>query len=446
MGCVLRGELPEKPVAPVIGYGGAAYGGKTDGLLGLAIAAAFAYPGVNIGFARRTFPELNMLGGAIKRSQEILAGVTAYNISEHVHVFPSGSKLQFIYAQNEADVLKYKSSQYDILLIDEATTFTWYMVDYLMTRNRATISGIQPFTVMTTNPGDVGHAWYMQVFDTVAAYGAHMQVKQVENPNGKTSATYFIPAFLTDNTIGLRRDPGYGDRLAERDPETARALLAGDWTVFAGQAFPQWRHDRHVRPWHDLPDDWPTWRSFDYGWTHPYYTYWWKKNPANGRHYLTRELHGSKMTDPEIAEAIKTATLPRERILFTFASPDMWRAQRADHIVTTAPDTFARAGIILTRADDHRINGKQKFNTLLAPLEDGEPGLVVFDTCPDFIKLMPSLVRDPKNPEDVLKVDGDDPYDAARYGLTNMAAPRKPDHRPEGPGEQTRKAMREVFA
>jgi len=37
------------PVAQTIGYGGAAYGGKTDADLGVALAAALAYPGCKIG-------------------------------------------------------------------------------------------------------------------------------------------------------------------------------------------------------------------------------------------------------------------------------------------------------------------------------------------------------------------------------------------------------------
>jgi hypothetical protein len=33
------------------------------------------------------------------------------------------------------------------------------------------------------------------------------------------------------------------------------------------------------------------------------------------------------------------------------------------------------------------------------------------------------LTRDPDNPEDVLKVDGDDPADSARYGLKSKLQP-----------------------
>lgn len=421
LGDCMRGVGGPKPaVASLIGYGGAAYGGKTDADLGLATVAAFAYPGCNIAFFRRTFPELNNVGGAIKRSLEILSGVAQYNVAEHVWFFPNGSRLQFAFAQNEKDVLKYKSSQFDILIVDEATSFTWYMVDYLITRNRATVNGIQPFCVMTTNPGDVGHSWYMQLFDTVQAHGPHNKVKVVENPNGKRARVFFIPAFIADNKIGVKRDPEYSDRLAQRDPETARALLLGDWTVFAGQAFPQWRYDKHVIPWFDIPRSWVRWRSLDYGWDHPTVVHWWTQDPETGRKYIYREISVRQMTDPQIAEAIKTATLPDERILFTFASPDMWRAQRADNLITTAPDTFMRAGIILTKADDNRVSGRRKFNQVLAPLADGLPGLQVFDHCTELIRCMPTLVKSRLNPEDVEKVDGDDAYDAARYGLTNM--------------------------
>jgi hypothetical protein len=50
----------------------------------------------------------------------------------------------------------------------------------------------------------------------------------------------------------------------------------------------------------------------------------------------------------------------------------------------------------------------------------------ISEECPRLIECLPSLVRSPKNTEDVLKVDysvnqiGDDAYDAARYGLAYM--------------------------
>lgn len=417
----IRGTGGAKPaVADLIGYGGAAYGGKTDANLGMAIVAAFAWSGVKIAFFRRTFPELSGVGGAINRSHELLSNIAQYKGDDHAWVFPNGSVLQFFHCQYEVDVYKYKSLQFDILIIDEATSFTWWIVDYLLTRNRATIPGIKPFAVMTTNPGDVGHSWYMQVFDTINSLGGHRQTKITENPNGKRQSVYFIPAFLEDNGIGLKRDPDYESRLLARDPAIARALRYGDWTVFSGQAFPDWRYDRHVQPYRELPNYYPRWRSLDYGFTHPMVCYWWAIDPDTGRQYVYRELHQAKLTDRQQARLVREMTLANEIINMTYASPDMWSHKNTNDIVTTTADEYKAEGIILTKADNDRLNGKRKIHRALANLPDGEPGVVIFDTCPELIKLMPMLTRSKDNPEDVEKVDGDDPYDAFRYGFTRM--------------------------
>jgi len=52
---------------------------------------------------------------------------------------------------------------------------------------------------------------------------------------------------------------------------------------------------------------------------------------------------------------------------------------------------------------------------------------LVSDACPKLIECLPTLIRDPDDAENVLKVDyaagdtiGDDPADSARYGLQYM--------------------------
>ena len=57
----------------------------------------------------------------------------------------------------------------------------------------------------------------------------------------------------------------------------------------------------------------------------------------------------------------------------------------------------------------------------------------ISEDCPKLTECLPTLVRDPKNTEDVLKIDysenyvGDDPADSARMGLQYMlGAARKP--------------------
>ena len=93
-------------------------------------------------------------------------------------------------------------------------------------------------------------------------------------------------------------------------------------------------------------------------------------------------------------------------------------------------DEFKAKGIILTRADNDRVNGVRKIDRLLFDGPDGLPMIQVFEEYYDVFRCMETLVREDamkgKNPEDVKKVDGDDAFDMLKYGLTNInQTPRK---------------------
>ena len=54
----------------------------------------------------------------------------------------------------------------------------------------------------------------------------------------------------------------------------------------------------------------------------------------------------------------------------------------------------------------------------------------VFEPYYEIFECMETLVREDaagQEPEDVKKVDGDDPFDMLKYGLTNMKQPTKPN-------------------
>lgn len=310
-----------------------------------------------------------------------------------------------------------------MLLIDEATSFTWPIIDYLLTRNRKTVDHIdfRPFAVFVTNPGNVGHAWYAALFDLIEQkQGPHEQVKKIKNMNGAMSEIYFIPAFIPDNAIGVARDPDYESRLDQRDPIIARALKKGDWTVFSGQAFSTWLRDRIACKPFELPPTWPKWRAVDYGFSHAFSAGWLTRDVDNERIYVYRAVLQSGMTDTRQAVYIRDATTPEELITATYASPDMWAKKNVKNVVTTTADEYRDEGVLLTRADNDRLGGKRKIDRLLIDLVDGRPGIQIFEPYYQLFSCMTALVRDPHDPEDVLKVDGDDAYDMLRYGLTNV--------------------------
>jgi len=422
------GERRE-PVASLIGLGGAAFGGKTYGILALAATLAEVWPGVQIAFFRRTYPELDGPGAAIQTAYEMFGGKAKASDGGKEWTWENGSAFYFRHCQNEKDVYSYQSQQIDVLLPDEATHFTWFIVDYLLTRNRASgnvkVPGFRPFAVMPTNPGNVGHAWYSQVFDVNEKHGPHETVKQTVNPNDKTSTVYFIPAYLEDNKIGVANDPEYEARLMQRDPEIANALRRGVWTIFAGQMFPTWSRERVACKSFEIPDHWPKWRALDYGFVHPFAAGWATRNPQTGRIYVYRAVKKSELTDVAQARLIRDMTPQGELVTATYASPDMWARKTKKNVIFTAVDEYKSEGVILTQADNDRKRGVAKLHGLLEEMLDGYPGIQVFEEYFDVFKCMTTLVRDKDNPEDVEKVDGDDAYDMLRYLLTNYNLPAK---------------------
>lgn len=434
--------------AGIVGYGGAAYGGKSYGKLLLAKVAAELWPGAQIAYFRRTYSQLDGPGASIPKSYEVFSDVAEAREGGKEWHWENGSDFYFRHCQNESDVYNYQSQQIDILLVDEATQFTWIIIDYLLTRNRASGDihevGFVPFAVLSSNPGNVGHVYYSQIFDVFEKQGPHERAKSVQNPNGKYSRTYFVPAFLEDNEIGVAQDPGYEDRLKEREPGLYRALRKGDWTLFEGQAFSNWIKEKIACVPFDVSDDehryWPKWRAVDYGITHPFICGWFTMNPATKREYVYRAIMKDGLSDTEQAVLIKEMTPPEELITATYAGHDFWaKRDRSKGKITDSATEYKDQGVPLTRADIDRESGKRKVDRLLVEQLDGRPNIQIFEPFYYIFAGISTLVRAKSGREDVEKVEGDDPYDMIRYGQTNM---KQPEGKPQ---QQTRHPMAGVF-
>ena len=105
-----------------------------------------------------------------------------------------------------------------------------------------------------------------------------------------------------------------------------------------------------------------------------------------------------------------------EKIEEIFLSPDAF-AQRTSEasIAEQLGDVLQQNGLPRpTPADDDRIGGWQLMYQLLE-----RDAWVVTENCTKLMECLPNLVRDERRVEDVRKVEGDDPADAARYGLVS---------------------------
>lgn len=310
--------------------------------------------------------------------------------------------------RNLDDPEKYQSAEFAAIGVDELTKND--ETTYHTLRGSMRWPGVNHTVFMgATNPGGVGHLWVKRRW-----------IDRDFPPNEKPLADQFIfiKALPSDNPY---LDETYWAELNSLPDNLRRAWVHGDWDVFAGQAFTSWRQDRHTCEPFAIPEHWPITRAIDWGYAKPFCCLWLAKNPDNGRRWVIREAYSLGLTDRAQARLIQEMSL--EHVLVSFADPSMWSPKSVREIVTSAADEYAAEGVSLLRADNDRIAGKRKVDRVLGDLPDGEPGLIVFNTCRNLIRTLPALPYDKTRPEDVDTDAEDHAYDALKYGLTQEVSP-----------------------
>ncbi len=137
------------------------------------------------------------------------------------------------------------------------------------------------------------------------------------------------------------------------------------------------------------------------------------------REYVTRRTPPRELAREIIARSLLSSGDPitaasREKIDAIYLSPDAF-ARRTDEasIAEQMGDIFTAAGLPRPiPADDDRVGGWMLMYQMLDARE-----WILTDNCIELLRTLPNLVRDSARVEDVEKMDGDDPADAARYGL-----------------------------
>lgn len=245
--------------ADIIGFGGAAGGGKTD----LALGKAFTQFYKAIIF-RREYPQLK---DVITRGDEILDGKATFISGVKMRWDFDGRQVELGALQHEKDVIKYKGRPHDLIVFDEAVDFTEYQARFVMGWLRTDRPEIKPQVLMCFNPPTTPEGeWIIKFFapwlDDDYAYPAEdgelrwcitvdSKDQWVDGPgdyevNGETysarSRTFFR-ALVEDNPVYMAT--GYARQL-ESLPEPLRSQLRyGSFTVSVQddlwQVFPtQW--------------------------------------------------------------------------------------------------------------------------------------------------------------------------------------------------------------
>lgn len=413
-----------------IAYGGARGGGKSWAMRRKFVLLACRYAGLQILLLRRTLPELTE--NHVRPLLAELHSFASFHQGRREFLFPNGSRIKLGYCDREADVYQYQGQEYDVVGLEEATHFTESQMQFLTTCNRGIRTDFTPRMYYTCNPGGVGHAWVKRLF------------LDKSYREGEAAADYaFIPAKVSDNPILMERNPDYVRKLQALPEPLRRAHLHGDWDMLAGQYFPEFLRERHAIAPFPLPPWWKRFRAMDWGYNDPCCVLWFAVSPE-GRSYVYRELYLTKTLSAEVARQV-AALSAREKIAYTVASPDAWQQRGQSAEGRSIAEVFSKNGVPLLPADNARVLGWQRVRDCLAPMADGQAGLVIFESCANLLRTLPLLTFDTRACEDVADNCEDHAAEALRYGLMSRPArPREvsvPQKAPYNPFETGRTAQ-----
>lgn len=449
-------ELLEESKATNIGFGGAKGGGKSAGGRAVILLRALKYPGTRHLIFRRTSKELwgNHLDPLFKKHPFMRAW---YNQERSELTVPTGkgktpSTIVFGYAEHKGDIYKFQGQEFATQLRDEATQCP--EDDHRFLDGCARYVGeheeLTPKVVYTMNPGGRGHAYIKRIFVDKSYEGEESADDYV-----------FIQSYCWDN-VGwaiheLKRDgvtpkqyyswshekrfqyfitrTKYGRKLNSL-PETDRLqYLMGDWDVFAGQFFSEFRRDLHVvRPF-QVPNYWERFSASDWGYTSPACCLWFAVSPddwmtmryANGRTVMIpprsvivyRESYVRRKTTPQLAEEWLKLN-GQDRLKYRLLDPAFGPTRGGGPSVA---EEFNSHGWLVVDADNDRLQGWARVRQYLAWRRNqaGEmelhPRLYIFDTCQNLVRTLPQMIHDEKEPEDMDTEGEDHAVDALRYGM-----------------------------
>ena len=411
-----------------IGYGGARGGGKSWSGRRKGVMLCMRYDGLSVILLRRTMPELR--GNHIVPLMKELYGYARYNADQRAFLFPNGSRFMMGYCDNEGDLLQYQGQEFDCIIFEEATQFPEDWIKFICTSLRTTRKDFSPRVYYTMNPGGVGHEYIKRIF-------IDRDYRDGENPDDYV----FIQATVYDNKVLMDANPQYIDMLKALPEHKRRAHLDGDWDVYEGQVFEEFRNlpehyeDRewtHVIEPFDPPKEWTVYRSFDFGYSKPFSCAWWAVD-YDGRLYRILELYGCVKNEPDVGvkwtpdEIFREiARIEREhpwlkgKRVQGVADPAIWDAS---HGISIA-ETGEKHGIYFEKGDHERLPGWMQVHYRLQFDDRGIPMMYIFSCCKAFIRTIPLMMYDATKPEDIDTKLEDHVADETRYMC--MANPIKP--------------------
>lgn len=380
-------------------------------------------------------------------------------------VWQSGEELMFRAVKRKADYWDYHGFEIPWIGWEELTAWPDPAVYHVFKSiNRSSHPDVPRKYRATCNPYGPGHNWVKAYFiDPSPAgvpftpdpgqmqdvLGEELSAELDELDRGLRTVT--LHGHYSENRSLMEAEPDYPAKIraSASNPAQAKAWLTDDWDIVSGGMFDDvWQREVHVlEGWapEDTPASWRIDRAFDWGGSAPFSVGWWAESDGtkapNGHVYPRGTLfriaewygwngtpnEGLRLTDKQIAQGIAE----REermgvdgRVKPGPADPSIFNDEYSGQGTQYSRMRSAASSVRFVEADNTRQTGWQAmrgmFDEALKELPDreGRPEdscLYVFEDCRQFIRTVPTLPRDDRDPDDADTDAEDHIADETRY-------------------------------
>lgn len=422
-------------------YGGAAGGGKSEGLL----MGALQYvdvPRYAALILRKSYTDLALPGALMDRARSWLTDTPAtWDREKHTWNFPSGASLTFGYIATPGDRFRYQSAEFQYIAWDEITEFEddiAYTFMFSRLRTSGDLRGKVPLRMRSaSNPVGPGVGWVRPRFLENDPEPFRLEFDAEGNATEVVdySQRLFMPATYKDNAHLDAQ--AYLFALKQLPEATQERLIAGSWEAIEGAAFPHFDPEVHVAPSLSPPQDWRRWEAMDYGTSNP--TAWYAAAISPEGYAVIYDEYYSPGLISQHASAILTRRHNR------WGQPSIALCDPSVQARTgfgihgkgeTVHSEFSKHGIFLVPANNDRRAGLVRIAEALrsnpnrpfpewhplrlndaGEIRYGAPNLYITEDCPVLIKQLREAPLDPKDGETI------EPYWEGKHGHA-MAACR----------------------
>jgi phage terminase large subunit len=330
-------------------------------------------------------------------------------------------------AENEKDIEKFQTFEFNLAMFDELVEWTKKQFDYVWMRNRTKSDDLPIYMRNATNPGGEGQEWVDQRYiktlpnggQTYQPWRIYTHKVHIEGLGDEEITRQFMPSTIFDNpkASGVKE---YMISLADLPDDMKQAFMYGRWNVVPEQFFP--KVPRSVPPGFKNHEHgrWYIIRCCDYGYHDPcalYYivVYPWSKTEKKPVLEICYELYADHLHTDDIVQQARNEQrnlhFQDHDVQLSVMSPDAFgpRGQSG----TDISRDLLNQGLWFEKANTDRVQGWAAVLRLIAR----DQLRMWQDHAPNLARTLPRLQRHPDKATDVRhKGVEDHGPEAIRYG------------------------------